>query len=77
MKGKYVPHLKPFFIKLLMCLALVLPLWFLTSAITYSAEEGIIEVDSIPGYMVYIDSNNNICMETYDLEKASNKMIEK
>lgn len=71
MKGKVLPHLKLLLVKLLMCLALVIPLWLLIGTASHSAEGDIIEVTSIPGYSVYIDGSNNICIETYDRERAS------
>lgn len=71
MKGKILQYLKTFLITLLKCLAWALCLWYLASAITCSAEDDIIDVDSISGWTVYIDGDNNICIETYDRERAS------
>lgn len=35
-----------------------------------TTEEEVEEIDSIPGYTVYIDSENNVCIETYDRERS-------
>lgn len=71
MKGKIIPHLKTYTLKFMMCLAVIVPFWLFIAVTSYSAEDDYREVDFISGYTVYIDGDNNICIETYDKEKAS------
>lgn len=71
MKGKIIPHIKTIVLKFVMCLAVIVPFWLFTAATSYSAEDDYREIDSISGYTVYIDGDNNICIETYDREKES------